>query len=171
VKSPHKPRKAKAQKSGPKSLLDIPKRRLRKLAKAAERKLIKAARPPTPEQLAQRVELLRAIMEGQEVVRVPRFLLGPTERNAQTAPAEPTPQKRHRPKSEPALSAADWLSAQVAQRKAAGDIPTSMTVFAKQLALQMDADMRAGKCLEALAWPFIRRRLYGKKLRKLLALR
>jgi hypothetical protein len=46
-----------------------------------------------------------------------------------------------------------------------------MTVLAKRLAPQMDADVRAGKCLEAPAWPFIRRRLYGKKLRELLGLK
>jgi hypothetical protein len=167
VKKPRKPSAKAGRKSAPKSLLDIPKRRLRKLAKAAERKLVKAARPPTPEQLAQRVELLYALMEGQEVVRVPRL----SERNA--------PQKRHRPKSEPAIEPAanpllrplEWLSVEIVQLKEAGKIPTgagAKTKLAKLLEQRMVVAVQARKCSEAIPWSSIRARLYEEKLSALL---
>ena len=64
----------------------------------------------------------------------------------------------------------DWLSAEVARRKKAGDIPTgskAVTLFAQQLENRMAEDVQAGKCLRTISWPSIRARLYEKKLRPL----
>jgi hypothetical protein len=127
-------------KAGPKSLLDMPERRLRKLAKAAGRKLVKEARPPTPEQLAQRVELLRALMEGQEVVRVPRSAPLPSERNAQTTPAKRKPANRKagrkRRKAAQKLgrpSGAPTVLAEAKTRLLAGKAPAARKRFRDQL--------------------------------------
>jgi hypothetical protein len=157
-------------KAGPKSLLAV-----RRLATRAKRKATPEEQAELAETQAKLAETWRRITPGPAWegdpeweqdsagvwVRAPRRVPSPVpfwERNALLAPANP-------------LSASDWLCAKVAQWKEAGDIPTSMTVIAKRLAPQMDAAVQAGKCLEAVAWPDIRRRLYGKKLRSLLALR
>jgi hypothetical protein len=149
VKKRRKPSRRKA-KAGPISLLDIKP---------------PAKRPKsTPEQEAELAEMVRDIYQtmaegaglaGPRKPKIVRVWSGP---EATEPAANP-------------LSAADWLFDKVAQRKEAGDIPKSMTVFAKQIELEMAADMQARKCLEALAWESIRRRLYGKKLRELLGLR
>jgi hypothetical protein len=69
-------------------------------------------------------------------------------------------------KSNP-LSVKDWLFAEVARRKLAGDIPTgpkAATLFAEQLADQMAKDARAGKCRRAISATSIRVRLYDNEL-------
>ena len=69
-------------------------------------------------------------------------------------------------KSNP-LSAKDWLFAEVARRKLAGDIPTgrkAATLFAEQLADQMAKDAQAGKCRRAILAMSIRARLYEFQL-------
>jgi hypothetical protein len=74
------------------------------------------------------------------------------------------PPARERPAIESAASPLSWLFAEVARRKDAGDIPSSATLFAKQLAQQMAADVQAGKCRRAISAGSIRARLYEKKL-------
>jgi len=61
-------------------------------------------------------------------------------------------------------STSEWLFAEVARRKQAGDIPSRPTQFAEQLARQMAKDVRAGKCSRAISARSIRVRLYDNKL-------
>jgi hypothetical protein len=71
------------------------------------------------------------------------------------------------PAVEPAanlLSVKDWLFDEVARRKKAGDIPTTATLFAEQLANQMAVDVQAGKCRRLIPADSIRVRLYDSKL-------
>jgi hypothetical protein len=141
-------RKAKA---GPKSLLD----NLRKASKAAL--------PPTPEEQKQLDEALRdfclKLAEGAGLLgpREPEPIVVPRitpwwERLALPAPAV----------EGAALSGPDWLSAELAQLKEAGNISTSATALAKLLEPRMAAAVRAGKCLEAMPWSSIRVWLYRK---------
>jgi hypothetical protein len=139
-------RKAKARKSGPISLLDI-----RLPAKRSK---------PTPEQEVELVETVKCFIEAvlrqeEQQLWVPRI----TEPDFPRVPAIEL--------AENPLSAMAWLSEKVAQRKKAGDIPTSMTVLARQLAPQMVVDAQTGKCLKAIPWRSIRARLYEKKLSRL----
>jgi hypothetical protein len=68
------------------------------------------------------------------------------------------------PPSRSASSVKDWMFNEVRRRQAAGNIPREASRFARQLALQMAKDVRAGKCARALPASSIRPRLYDNKL-------
>ena len=142
---------------------------------------------PTPEQAAELAEAFHKVTLRRVSRAVLRSSAAATREKAQAAqtarPKNPKGGRQWRvsrisaprvlviePAANP-LSPSDWLSVEVARRKEAGDIPVSMTVFAKQLADQMAVAVQAKKCSRALARPLIRRRLYGKKLRELLGLK
>jgi hypothetical protein len=78
-------------------------------------------------------------------------------------PVPRTPTVEPAVKSDP-LSVKDWLFAEVRRRKEVSVIPTEASLFAEQLAIQMAADMQAGKCRKAILAPSIRARLYELRL-------
>jgi hypothetical protein len=113
---------------------------------------------PTPKQEAELTEAFR-----KALLRPGR----PRQKLRVWIPELPAPRV---PADEPAanlLSPLEWLCAEVARRKEAGDIPTgrgAATLFAKQLEKQMAVDVKARKCSAAMSWRSIRSLLYQTKL-------